>query len=110
LEVPEVSSRFMMGFFKNAKHFFEGEGKDQLRSELESRMNVPVAEQMESQRKVLEQAYVIQMQDWLQELKEQHQRQLSDHVRGLFDALEMKVDVNELIAKQQQLEYLLSEK
>jgi hypothetical protein len=108
LEVPEVHSKLMMGFFKNAKHFFEGEGKDQLRSELESRMNGPVAEQLEKQRKVLEQAYVIQMQNWLQELKEQHQRQLSEHVRGLLNALEMKVDVNELNAVQQQLIELLN--
>jgi hypothetical protein len=107
VEVTEISYKLMMGFFKNAKHFFEGEGRDQLRSELESRMNRPVAEQLEKQRKVLEQAYLIQMQNWLQELKEQHQQQLSEHVRGLLDALEMKVDVNELNAIQQQLEDLL---
>jgi GTPase Era involved in 16S rRNA processing len=107
VDVPEVSSKLMMGFFKNTKHFFEGEGKDQLRSELESRINGPVAEQMEKQRKGLDQAYVLQMQDWLTELKEQHQRQLSEHVRGLIDALAMKVNVNELLAKQQQLKDLL---
>ncbi|SEB62144.1 dynamin family protein [Paenibacillus sp. GP183] len=108
LEMPEVPSKLMMGLFKNAKHFFEGEGKDQLRSELESRMNEPVAEQLEKQRKELEQAYVIQMQNWLQELKELHQRQLSEHVHGLHDALEMKVDVNVLNAIQQQLKELLN--
>jgi tRNA U34 5-carboxymethylaminomethyl modifying GTPase MnmE/TrmE len=107
LAVPEVSEKLLLSSFKNAKHFFEGEGKSKLRVELEAKLIEPVASLMECQARELEEAYLDQLAIWLEELKRNLAQHLSEHIGGLLDALDMKVDVNELIAKRQQLETLL---
>ena len=44
LDVPDVSLKLLQSHFKNAKQFFEGDGKSKLRADLENRMNTPVAD------------------------------------------------------------------
>ncbi|MBD0380512.1 dynamin family protein [Paenibacillus sedimenti] len=103
LEVTDVSVKVLQSFFKNAKQFFEGDGKSKLRTELENRVNAPVASFIEEQTGQLEQAYASQLEGWLSDLKEQMLLQVNEHVRGMLDALEMKIDLDELISKQHQL-------
>ncbi|TXK74652.1 dynamin family protein [Paenibacillus sp. N3.4] len=103
LEVTEVSLKLLQSYFKNAKQFFEGDGKSKLRNELETRMNAPVALFIDQQTLILEQAYADQLENGLMKLKEQMQQQLNEHVEGARNALEMKIDLNELISKQHQL-------
>lgn len=103
LEVPDVSLKLLHSHFKNAKQFFEGDGKSKLRADLENRMNSPVALFIEQQTLELEQAYANQLENWLLQQKDQMLQQLSEHAEGLRDALEMKIDLNELISKQHQL-------
>ena len=103
MQVQDVSIKLLQSYFKNAKQFFEGDGKTKLRAELESRMNAPVAALMEGQTQELEFAYANQLEAWLGSLREQMLQQLHEHVSGMRDALEMKIDLNELISKQHQL-------
>ncbi|MGO4276748.1 dynamin family protein, partial [Paenibacillus sp. TAF58] len=93
----------LQSHFKNAKQFFEGDGKSKLRADLENRMNTPVAEFIEQQTVELEQAYANQLENWLATQKNLMLQQLNEHAEGLRDALEMKIDLNELISKQHQL-------
>ncbi|MBP1994801.1 dynamin family protein [Paenibacillus eucommiae] len=103
LVAPEVSEKLLSSLFRNAKYFFEGEGKAKLRAELETRLNEPIAILVEQQGKELIEAYADQFEAWLGALKQQHEQQLSEHVRGLLDALEMKIDIGELNRLQEQL-------
>ncbi|MCY9664629.1 dynamin family protein [Paenibacillus alginolyticus] len=103
LEVPDVTLKLLQSHFKNAKQFFEGDGKSKLRSDLENRMNTPIAEFIEQQTVELEQAYANQLENWLATQKNLMLQQLNEHAEGLRDALEMKIDLNELISKQHQL-------
>ncbi|MNI23280.1 hypothetical protein D3C73_768650 [compost metagenome] len=107
LSAPEVSEKLLVSYFKNPKHFFEGEGKSKLRTELEAKLIQPVAALMEQQAQELERAYLEQLDVWLEDLKGTLDAGLDEHIGGLLDALEMKVDINELMNKQQQLQALL---
>ncbi|NEW06003.1 dynamin family protein [Paenibacillus sp. SYP-B3998] len=108
LEVTDVSMKLLQSYFKNAKQFFEGDGKSKLRSELETRMNMPVALVIERQTIELELAYAEQLEKRLLSLKNDMEIQLKEHTRGMLDALEMKIDLNELISKQHQLKAFLA--
>ncbi|MBP1961886.1 dynamin family protein [Paenibacillus aceris] len=103
LEAPDISLKLLQSHFKNAKQFFEGDGKSKLRADLENRMTTPVAQFIERQTSELEEAYANQLENWLTTQKNQMLQQLNEHAEGMRDALEMKIDLNELISKQHQL-------
>jgi len=103
LQVPGVTEKLLLGYFKNARQFFEGDGKAKLRADLENRLVAPTAELMERYVAKLESAYAGQLESWLAELKQRVAEQFRDHIGGMLEALEMKVDVNVLLAKQERL-------
>ncbi|MEB4795994.1 dynamin family protein, partial [Paenibacillus chondroitinus] len=103
MEAPEISLKLLQSHFKNPKQFFEGDGKSKLRADLENRMTAPVAQFVELQTAELEEAYANQLENWLLKQKNQLLGQLNEHAEGMRDALEMKIDLNELISKQHQL-------
>jgi GTPase Era involved in 16S rRNA processing len=103
LDVPDISMKLLQSHFKNAKQFFEGDGKSKLRADLENRMTTPVGLFMEKQTLELEQAYANQLENWLMKQKDLMLQQWNEHAEGMRDALEMKIDLNELISKQHQL-------
>ncbi|WP_171682020.1 dynamin family protein [Paenibacillus planticolens] len=103
LDAPDISLKLLQSHFKNAKQFFEGDGKSKLRADLENRMTGPVAQFIERQTSELEEAYANQLETWLMTQKNQMLQQLGEHAEGMRDALEMKIDLNELISKQHQL-------
>lgn len=108
LEAPDVSLKILQSHFKNAKQFFEGDGKGKLRADLENRMTAPVAHFIERQTSELEGAYADQLDVWLQNQKTQMLQLLNEHAEGMRDALQMKIDLNELISKQHQLKSFVS--
>lgn len=103
LEASDVSLKLLQSYFKNAKQFFEGDGKSKLKAELENRINAPVVAFIEGQTNELEQAYGIQLENWLVAQKSIMEQQVKEHAEGLRDALQMKIDLDELISKQHQL-------
>ncbi|MEW9698909.1 dynamin family protein [Paenibacillus sp. SI8] len=108
LEVADVSLKLLQSYFKNAKQFFEGDGKSKLRTELESRITAPVSALIEEQTSELEVAYAEQLETWLVNLRNNMLQQLSEHTQGNLDALQMKIDLNELIDIQHQLKALVN--
>lgn len=103
LEASDVSLKLLQSYFKNAKQFFEGDGKSKLRAELENRINAPVVAFIEGQTSELEKAYGGQLENWLISQKSLMEQQVKEHAEGLRDALQMKIDLDELISKQHQL-------
>ncbi|WP_281887036.1 dynamin family protein [Paenibacillus sp. YYML68] len=104
LEADDVNAKWLSGFFKNTKQFYEGEGRAQLRRELESRLNTPMARFAQQQAEQLELAYADQLRSVLTELSAQWQQAMREHAEGLLEALEMKLDLAALQAKQSRLD------
>ncbi|CAG7611279.1 GTPase Der [Paenibacillus solanacearum] len=103
LPAEDIGAKWLSGFFKNTKQFFEGDGKQRLRTELEAKLNVPMTQFAEAQAAALEAAYAGQLRDAYRMLTERMTLELEEHAAGLIDALEMKIDLNELGQKQERL-------
>ncbi|MGG1550571.1 dynamin family protein [Paenibacillus ferrarius] len=108
LEAGDVTMKLLQSYFKSAKQFFEGDGKSKLKAELEQRLNTPVVTFIDGQTAELEKAYDGQLAEWLLALQDMMAQQVAEHAEGLRDALEMKIDLEELIAKQHQLQAFIS--
>lgn len=98
-----VQVKWLAGFYKNAKQFFEGDGKQKLRTELEAKLNDPFAVYVQSQADRLDQAYRVQLQSWYQALSEQLQTELQEYAVGQLAALETQIDIVELKNKHEKL-------
>ncbi|GAB7053353.1 hypothetical protein JCM16163A_00980 [Paenibacillus sp. YK5] len=103
LEAEDIQIKWLAGYYKNPKHFFEGDGKAQLRRELESRLNGPMDRFVEAQTALLAAAYEAQLRSATVELADRLRQALEEHVSGLIEALEMKLDLHELQAKHERL-------
>jgi hypothetical protein len=102
-----LEEKWLYAFFKNGKHFFEGEGKAKLRAELEPIVNELIQRYMHKQLQVLMQTYQQQLKEYLQDAFDLLAQTVAEHVDGQRDALEMKVDVETLELKKRQLKLLL---
>ncbi|WP_248925501.1 dynamin family protein [Paenibacillus hamazuiensis] len=107
LSADDVSGKWLAGFFKNAKTFFEGDGKAKLKGELEARLTEPINRYAAMQAEALKQAYLSEYRQWFQQLRERHIVSLEEHVEGLTAALEMKLNEQELETRKAELLGLL---
>ncbi|CAG7648751.1 GTPase Der [Paenibacillus allorhizosphaerae] len=103
LPAEDIGAKWLSGFFKNAKQFFEGDGKQKLRTELEARLNEPMTRFAEEQAAALGAAYADQLRDAYRMVTERMTLALEEHAEGLIDALEMKIDLSELAQKHDRL-------
>ncbi|WP_409346675.1 dynamin family protein [Paenibacillus sp. MBLB4367] len=109
LEIGEADEKWLHGFFKSGKHFFEGEGKQKLRASLESKLAEPIAAYLERHRSLIADMYGGQFERLLLERRGALLEAAAEHVSGIRDALEMKVDFDKLRHMQEQLEVLYGE-
>lgn len=107
LQAEEVQTKWLASFFKNAKQFFEGEGKTQLRKELEAKLNEPMRRFIEAQAAQLEAAYADQLRGVIAELAGQWRTALEEQAEGLLEALDMKLDLETLKEKHSRLQQYL---
>ncbi|NOU97077.1 hypothetical protein GC093_28200, partial [Paenibacillus sp. LMG 31456] len=98
-----IQAKWLAGFYKNAKQFFEGDGKQKLRTELEAKLNDPFTSYVQSQADWLDQIYRTQLQAWYQLLSEQLQTELQEYAVGQLAALETQIDIEELKNKHDKL-------
>ncbi|MUG72673.1 dynamin family protein [Paenibacillus validus] len=103
LLADEVQTKWLASFFKNAKQFFEGEGKSQLRKELEAKLSDPMRRFTEAQAARLEEAYADQLRSVIAELAGQWHTALEEQAEGLLEALDMKLDLEALKEKHSRL-------
>ncbi|TDF99395.1 dynamin family protein [Paenibacillus piri] len=98
-----VQVKWLAGFYKNAKQFFEGNGKQALRTELELKLNEPLAAYVLAQADMLDAAYRAQLQAWYGQLTEQLSTELAEYAGGQLAALDMQIDLDELKLKHDRL-------
>ncbi|MCZ8512996.1 dynamin family protein [Paenibacillus filicis] len=103
LQADEITVKWIQGFYKNAKQFFEGEGKQALRRELEIKLNGPMTRFADLQTAALESAYARQLADTYASAAERLQQELAEHGEGLLHALEASIDLEALRSKRQKL-------
>ncbi|MEX2460343.1 MAG: dynamin family protein [Paenibacillaceae bacterium] len=108
MEERPIEEKWLYSFFKNGKHFFEGEGKTKLRNELESIINELIQHYLHKQLQLLQTAYQQFLRDSLHEAIELLTQTVKEYVDGQQDALEMKVDLEALQYKKQRLNELLN--
>ncbi|CAK4814319.1 unnamed protein product [Aphanomyces euteiches] len=109
MEESTLEEKWLYGFFKNGKHFFEGDGKTKLRGELELIINELIQRYMHKQQQLLMTAYQEQLRMSLQISFDLLSQTVAEHVEGQRDALEMKIDVQTLESKKQQLKLILKD-
>lgn len=107
-EPDEITVKWLSGFYKNGKQFFEGDGRAQLRRELEAKLGEPMTRFAEAQADLLVSAYEAQLDEGCRLLSERMLGELKDHADGLLSALEARVDPQELIGRQEALLNLLA--
>ncbi|GAA4861247.1 hypothetical protein GCM10023310_45810 [Paenibacillus vulneris] len=102
-----ITVKWLSGFYKNAKHFFEGDGKQKLRTELEARLNDPLTGYVQRQSDRLELFYQEQLRAWYKDMSAQLQQELTEYAEGQLAALEMQIDIGELHQKLGSLQQIL---
>jgi hypothetical protein len=107
MEESLLEEKWLYGFFKNGKHFFEGEGKAKLRAELELIVTELIQSYMHNQQQLLITAYQQQLKKSQQKAFDLLSQTVDEHVEGQRDALEVKIDIQKLEFKKQQLKLLL---
>ncbi|WP_019122242.1 dynamin family protein [Brevibacillus massiliensis] len=90
-------------YFKNTKDFFEGDGKKKVRDELEKLLQQPVAGYLEAGGERLADAFAAAFAEMVERSRQQVIEQVEEYYTGIFAALDMKVDVDELVRKRDQL-------
>lgn len=104
----DVPEKLLATYFKNAKQFFEGDGKSKLRAELEAWLGEPMQRWLERETERLTNVYDAELGAWLEEQRSRQETALREHAEGLRDALQMKVDVRELASMKERLNRLLT--
>jgi GTPase Era involved in 16S rRNA processing len=107
LEDYHLEEKWLYTYFKNGKHFFEGDGKAKLRAELEAVTNELIQRYMQKQLLLLLETYHPLTKKSIQEAYDLLAQAVTEHVEGQRDALEMKTDVETLQYKKRQLQQLL---
>lgn len=110
-ETPEVTEalkapadeKWLTGFYRNGKHFFEGPGKGELRAAAEKRLADPIADYMEQHGDRFVGFYLAQYRQLVAKVHEQLGREVDEHAGGTLAALEMKADIGQLIGTREKL-------
>ncbi|WJH34141.1 dynamin family protein [Paenibacillus sp. CC-CFT747] len=107
IEAGEADIKRLAGYFRNAKAFFEGEGKQKLRSVLETDFNGWIQLFVDKHREEFETEYAAQYVETRQNQRSLLTESAAEHYEGMKSALEMKVDLNGLQQKQNQIGKML---
>jgi hypothetical protein len=103
LQENPLEEKWLFSFFKNGKHFFEGEGKNKLRAELELIVNELIQSYMQNQLQMLLKAYQQQWRASLQNAFDLLSQTVTEYRDGQRDSLELNVDLVTLESKKRQL-------
>ncbi|MEF3308151.1 dynamin family protein [Paenibacillus sp. GYB004] len=109
-ETMEASAddKWLAGFYKNGKHFFEGPGKSQLKEALEKTLTQPVADYAERHGALFESEYAAAYRERVGAVQERLYLLLNEHAEGMVAALEMKVDLARLASTREKLQSLMN--
>lgn len=99
--------KWLAGFYKNGKHFFEGPGKNELKDALDKALAANVSAFVDRHGDSFVTEYSAQYAERTRELQQKLKQQLSEHAEGTASALEMKIDVGQLAKTREQLQSLI---
>jgi hypothetical protein len=102
-----ADDKWLAGFYKNGKQFFEGPGKSQLREAVEKLLTRPIAEYVERHGALFASEYIAQYRERVLSVQERLDRRLTEHAEGMLAALDMKVDIGQLTAAREKLQTLI---
>jgi hypothetical protein len=94
----EADDKWLAGFYKNGKHFFEGPGKNQLKDAVEKALAAPIAEYTERHGARFAEHYTALLKERVKESQERVRRLVDEHAEGLLAALSQTIDLSELEA------------
>lgn len=100
-ELPGGAASFQpaLALFKNTKDFFEQDGKLKVREELEKRMQEPVAAYVATGNEQLAEQFSALFGEVVATERSRVIEQVNEYFTGLFAALDMNVDLDELQGK-----------
>jgi len=93
-----------LSLFKNPRDFFEQDGKAKLREQLESLLQEPVNAYLAQGGQQLAERFAAAFAAMAEAERQRAAVQVEEYFTGVFAALEMKVDLDELRRKQQRLQ------
>jgi small GTP-binding protein len=82
--------------FKNAKTFFEKNGKKKVRDELETLLQEPVSNYIEQRLEEMTKYYLQVLTSQIDDWKDHANSEVNHYFEGLFDVMSDKIDINEL--------------
>lgn len=106
LEVP-VDEKWLAGFYKNGKHFFEGPGKNELKDAVEKALTGPIADYVEQHAARFIAEYTAQYRERAAAVQQRLTARMDEHADGTLAALEMKTDLGQLTAAHSKLQALI---
>ncbi len=97
-----------LSLFKNPKQFFEQGGQEKMKESLEQKYQVPVQAYLDRSGQVLHEYYVPAFEQEVEVARQRAMTEVDEHFAGLIAALDMKIDVESLIVRKQEVEAMLS--
>jgi len=94
--------------FKNTKDFFEQDGKAKVREQLEKLLQEPVSDYLRKGEERLATEFAAAFKQLIESERNRVCQQIDEYFEGIFAALDMKMDINELLAKQERLSSVLN--
>lgn len=110
-ELPLSGPSAMQGalqLFKNTKDFFEQDGKTKMRDELEKLLQEPVSAYLANGGRILEELFARVFAEMVESERNRVARQIEEYFTGIFAALDMQVDIDQLISKEKRIAELLA--
>ncbi|WP_052310066.1 dynamin family protein [Paenibacillus senegalensis] len=103
LDAVEPNVKMLLKMYKNGKSFFEGNGKELLKAELEQQFGIVMERYAERHQALLTTSYQKQMAEAHQQRMAKEMESLGEQVQGWTDALQLSVDLEQLKAARQRL-------
>ncbi len=97
-----------LSLFKNPKQFFEQGGKEKMKESLEHKYQVPVQAYVAGSEQILRTYYVSAFEQEIEAARQRATAEVEEHFAGLIAALDMKIDVESLIVRKQEVEEMLN--
>lgn len=109
--LPESSmdAKWLSGYYKNGKQFFEGGGSANLREDMRDKVEPVVARYVDMHAERFTESYTMQWQETIDRLQQQGLRHGEEYIDGLLEAVSQTVDIGDLQQKQREIQRLISE-
>lgn len=108
LDHMDIDVKWLQQHYKNAKYFFEGEGKSTLRQKLEQKYTPFIDDCMRHLEEALVAHYVEAWQNQLSVIKHLQEETLRDTIEGIKSAYDSSMDLDDLKERYNRIEQLLA--